>query len=263
MPSHSRGAMPGLSIPWFPPEKREWGMPGADAPAASCVSSRRRFTGNIPAFPHVNGFTTYSVLSPATNWSCHRHRRIGGLAGPGWADKTSARLDTSNGCQDHTASSSAIMPFVLRASIAHEVSSTRPAIGQRARHTAAHHIPPRVRDDRDTPLVWDETARSTPLIWGVRKQVYFCGMDWTGQITLKWLRKLVCAYADDNMRLAWICARNDVIGNLVVLLAAFGFFGTGAGWPDAIGAACLANLALQGAFALVRQSSAELRMPSA
>src|SRR6516225_4877194 len=36
---------------------------------------------------------------------------------------------------------------------------------------------------------------------------------------------------DANMRSAWICTRNDVLGNLAVLLAALGVFGTGTGWP--------------------------------
>jgi Co/Zn/Cd efflux system component len=34
---------------------------------------------------------------------------------------------------------------------------------------------------------------------------------------------------DANMRSAWICTRNDVLGNLAVLLAAIGVFGTGNG----------------------------------
>jgi hypothetical protein len=29
------------------------------------------------------------------------------------------------------------------------------------------------------------------LIWGDREGNCFCGRDWTGQIKLKWLRKLV------------------------------------------------------------------------
>jgi Co/Zn/Cd efflux system component len=37
---------------------------------------------------------------------------------------------------------------------------------------------------------------------------------------------------DANMRSVWICLRNDAIGNLAVLLAAVGVFGTGTGWPD-------------------------------
>src|SRR3990170_3640907 len=34
---------------------------------------------------------------------------------------------------------------------------------------------------------------------------------------------------DSNMRSAWICTRNDVLGNFAVLLAALGVFGTGTG----------------------------------
>lgn len=64
---------------------------------------------------------------------------------------------------------------------------------------------------------------------------------------------------DANMRSAWICTRNDVLGNLAVLLAALGVFGTGTGWPDLIVAAVMATLALQGAITVVRQSLNELR----
>ena len=68
---------------------------------------------------------------------------------------------------------------------------------------------------------------------------------------------------DANMRSAWICTRNDVLGNLAVLLAALGVFGTGTGWPDVIVAAIMAALALQGATLVVRQSLRELRQPVA
>jgi Co/Zn/Cd efflux system component len=70
---------------------------------------------------------------------------------------------------------------------------------------------------------------------------------------------LLWAYrgGDANMRSAWICTRNDVLGNLAVLLAAAGVFGTGTGWPDIIVAAIMASLALQGAWLVVRQSLAE------
>jgi Co/Zn/Cd efflux system component len=76
---------------------------------------------------------------------------------------------------------------------------------------------------------------------------------------------LLWAYreGDANMRSAWICTRNDVLGNLAVLLAALGVFGTGTGWPDIIVAAIMAVLALQGAAIVVRQSRAELRQPVA
>ncbi len=72
---------------------------------------------------------------------------------------------------------------------------------------------------------------------------------------------LLWAYrsGDSNMRSVWLCSRNDVIGNVAVLLAAAGVFGTGTGWPDIIVAAVMALLALQGAALVIRQASAELR----
>jgi Co/Zn/Cd efflux system component len=72
---------------------------------------------------------------------------------------------------------------------------------------------------------------------------------------------LLSAYrhGDANMRSAWICTRNDVLGNLAVLLAVLGAFGTGTGWPDTIVAAIMALLAIQGAALVIRQASAELR----
>jgi Co/Zn/Cd efflux system component len=66
---------------------------------------------------------------------------------------------------------------------------------------------------------------------------------------------------DANMRSAWICTRNDVLGNLAVLLAALGVFGTGTGWPDIVVAAIMAGLAIQGAATVVRHSLSELRQP--
>jgi Co/Zn/Cd efflux system component len=75
---------------------------------------------------------------------------------------------------------------------------------------------------------------------------------------------LLWAYrgGDSNMRSAWICTRNDVLGNLAVLLAALGVFGTSTAWPDLLVAAIMAALALQGARIVFRQALAELH-PSA
>jgi Co/Zn/Cd efflux system component len=64
---------------------------------------------------------------------------------------------------------------------------------------------------------------------------------------------------DANMRSAWICTRNDVLGNLAVLLAALGVFGTGTGWPDVLVATIMASLALQGAYIVIRQAQLELQ----
>ena len=67
---------------------------------------------------------------------------------------------------------------------------------------------------------------------------------------------------DANMRSAWICTRNDVLGNLAVLLAAAGVLGTGTGWPDMVVATTMAVLALQGAWTVLRQAFGELRIRS-
>ena len=76
---------------------------------------------------------------------------------------------------------------------------------------------------------------------------------------------LLWAYreGDSNMRSAWVCTRNDVLGNIAVLLAALGVFGTGTGWPDIAVAAIMAALALQGAWTVVGHAWSELRAPRA
>jgi Co/Zn/Cd efflux system component len=48
-------------------------------------------------------------------------------------------------------------------------------------------------------------------------------------------------------------------GNIAVLFAAAGVFGTGTGWPNLIVAIIMAGLALQRAAIVLRQSTAELR----
>ena len=63
---------------------------------------------------------------------------------------------------------------------------------------------------------------------------------------------------DANMRSVWICSRNDAIGNLAVLLAAAGVFGTGTGWPDIVVAAIMAALGISGGWQIVRQAQGEL-----
>ena len=64
---------------------------------------------------------------------------------------------------------------------------------------------------------------------------------------------------DANMRSAWICSRNDAIGNVAVMLAAGGVFGTGSAWPDLLVAAIMGLLALGGSASVVTQARAELR----
>jgi Co/Zn/Cd efflux system component len=63
------------------------------------------------------------------------------------------------------------------------------------------------------------------------------------------------------MRSVWLCTRNDAIGNLAVLVAAAGVFGSGTGWPDYIVAAIISGLALVSSVQVARQALAELREP--
>lgn len=64
---------------------------------------------------------------------------------------------------------------------------------------------------------------------------------------------------DANMRSVWLCSRNDAIGNLAVMAAALGVFGTGTAWPDLGVAALMAALALHGGWQVGRQAWGELR----
>lgn len=63
---------------------------------------------------------------------------------------------------------------------------------------------------------------------------------------------------DANMRSVWLCTRNDVIANVLVLVAAAGVFGTGTVWPDVAVAAILAGLGLSSGRVVIRQARAEL-----
>ena len=67
---------------------------------------------------------------------------------------------------------------------------------------------------------------------------------------------------DANMRSVWLCTRNDVIGNIAVLLAAAGVAGSGTVWPDVAVAGLMAVLALGSARIVFRQSLAELAAAS-
>ena len=100
--------------------------------------------------------TVSFALSLVTGLCCHHRLRI-----------ESANLTPASGRQDHTTSPSAKISAL--------VSSA----------ACVHRIPPRVRDDRDTPLEWGGMAGNVDLIWGKREGIYFCEGDWTGGIRLK------------------------------------------------------------------------------
>jgi hypothetical protein len=149
-------------------------MPGAVAPAASRAMiestrvSHREVHRNHPAFPHAMVLTAYFVLSPVIGLSCHRHQRDAQAIllqcdakhrHQECADII-ANLTSASRCQDHTTSPSATcVPRLARRRV--------------------HRIPSRVRDDRDTPFVWDRTISALLLLLAKQEAKYFSKADWT------------------------------------------------------------------------------------
>lgn len=64
---------------------------------------------------------------------------------------------------------------------------------------------------------------------------------------------------DANMRSVWLCSRNDALGNLAVMGAAVGVFGTGAAWPDLVVATGMAALASSGGWSVLKHARSELK----
>jgi Co/Zn/Cd efflux system component len=64
---------------------------------------------------------------------------------------------------------------------------------------------------------------------------------------------------DANVRSVWLCSRNDAIGNVAVMIAALGVWGTVTKWPDLIVAAIMASLFLWSSAQILRQSWRELQ----
>ena len=108
-------------------------MPGARCARSLACTSRKhaskspRSHRNHPAFP-AQWFTAYFVLSPAIGLFCHRR-----------SASNPAKLDAS-----------------VEASGPHDFAVRLSAVRQK--RIRVHRIPPRVRDDREPPLMWDGTA---------------------------------------------------------------------------------------------------------
>ena len=73
---------------------------------------------------------------------------------------------------------------------------------------------------------------------------------------------LLYAYreGDANMQSVWLCSRNDAIGNVAVMLAALGVFGSGSAWPDLVVAAIMASLGISAATQVIKKAQAEMRL---
>jgi Co/Zn/Cd efflux system component len=68
---------------------------------------------------------------------------------------------------------------------------------------------------------------------------------------------------DANVRSVWLCSRNDAIGNVAVMIAALGVWGTATRWPDLVVAAIMAALFATSSVQILRQAMRELRTGTA
>jgi hypothetical protein len=161
MPARSRGATrPSCTWPLAPlRDERAQGRPGArctrDPVCNGTEKCAHEHTGPAESIrPSLrNGLTAYGALSPETNSSCLRHRRIDGFANPVGLAKTSTDLTPATGarttrfCRTLQHRSSAAPPIAHRPKPALQSVSA-----QRALPRPPHSLP-NVRDDRDTPLL--------------------------------------------------------------------------------------------------------------
>jgi Co/Zn/Cd efflux system component len=89
----------------------------------------------------------------------------------------------------------------------------------------------------------------TVEVMGVVGTLAFAANLWC--LALLWRRR-----GDDiNMRSAWICSRNDVIGNVAVLVAAGAVAVTGSPWPDIVIGLLVASVFGRSAVQVVRDAS--------
>jgi Co/Zn/Cd efflux system component len=65
---------------------------------------------------------------------------------------------------------------------------------------------------------------------------------------------------DINMRSAWVCSRNDVIGNVGVLVAAVGVTLTGSAWPDIVIGLLVAAVFTRSAILVIRDARQEFQL---
>jgi len=64
---------------------------------------------------------------------------------------------------------------------------------------------------------------------------------------------------DANVRSVWVCSRNDMIGNVAVMIAALGVWVTATAWPDLLVAAIMAAVFLTSSTQILRQAWTEYR----
>ena len=68
---------------------------------------------------------------------------------------------------------------------------------------------------------------------------------------------------DANVRSVWLCSRNDALGNMAVMAAALGVWGTSTAWPDLAVAALMAGIFLTSSIQILRRAWTEFRQSEA
>ena len=106
----------------------------------------------------------------------------------GWIGYATGSLAPATGVRTTRFCRTQSAPSSCAPSAAHELTS--PCNHLARRRPCVHRISPRVRDDRDTPLLPGRDARKVPVIWDERETLYFCADDWTTQIRLNPFSKL-------------------------------------------------------------------------
>src|SRR5216683_6811660 len=122
--------------------------------------------------------TVSFVLSPVTGLVCHRRPRIGFVQARS-GRRNSANLTPASGRQDHTTSPSAATSLVRTLcdhSQVFRLALQSPRAQNAAASTASH---PASVTIAIRPSVWDGMRKVLEVIWGVRKQKYFCKWGWT------------------------------------------------------------------------------------
>ena len=157
--------------------QRAQGMPGVQCTRSLACENKKHTsivtTGSPASHRHSlhNGFTAYSALSPATNSSCHRRRRIGGFAKPGRARKTSADLTPATGAR-----TTRLHRTPQHRSSARRYRSraeARPAIRHAPDAAASIASRPNVRDDGQRPSPGTEWLKLVEVICPTGQAKYF------------------------------------------------------------------------------------------
>ncbi len=65
---------------------------------------------------------------------------------------------------------------------------------------------------------------------------------------------------DANMQSVWLCSRNDALGNLAIVAAALGVFGTGTAWPDLLVAVIMASLSIAAGYKIIFLAVLEIKI---